>query len=121
MTATDKNHNKTDMKLKTLLAGLLATFLLQHTVLSQTNEATADQPAVAADTNETAVAVETNTPVAAAPAVADSEVATNALADAASDASPTIPLIQFQDVPLTTAIENLARQGRPRCPPPRRS
>ena len=111
MTATDKNHNKTDMKLKTLLAGLLATFLLQHTVLSQTNEATADQPAVAADTNETAVAVETNTPVAAAPAVADSEVATNALADAASDASPTIPLIQFQDVPLTTAIENLARQA----------
>jgi type II secretory pathway component GspD/PulD (secretin) len=111
MTATDKNHNKTDMKLKTLLAGLLATFLLQHTVLSQTNEATADQPAVAADTNETAVAVETNTPVAAAPAVADSEVATNASFDAASDASPTIPLIQFQDVPLTTAIENLARQA----------
>src|ERR1022692_3812583 len=111
MTATDKNHNKTDMKLKTLLAGLLATFLLQHTVLSQTNEATADQPAVAADTNETAVAVETNTPVAAAPAVADSEVATNASVDAASDASPTIPLIQFQDVPLTTAIENLARQA----------
>lgn len=111
MTAIDKNHNKTDMKLKTLLAGLLATFLLQHTVLSQTNEATADQPAVAADTNETAVAVETNTPVAAEPAVADSEIATNASVDAASDASPTIPLIQFQDVPLTTAIENLARQA----------
>ena len=111
MTATDKNHNKTDMKLKTLLAGLLATFLLQHTVLSQTNEATADQPAVAADTNETAVAVETNTPVAAEPAVADGEVATNAPVGAASDASPTIPLIQFQDVPLTTAIENLARQA----------
>jgi type II secretory pathway component HofQ len=99
------------MKLKTLLAGLLATFLLQHTVLSQTNEATADQPAVAADTNETAVAVETNTPVAAEPAVADSEVATNASVDAVPDASPNIPLIQFQDVPLTTAIENLARQA----------
>jgi type II secretory pathway component GspD/PulD (secretin) len=111
------------MKLKTLIAGLLTTFLLQHTVLSQTNEATADQPAVAADTNVTATAIATNTPDAAAPAVASGDAVTNAPATAvdvatnaptvvaADDASPSIPLIQFQDVPLTTAIENLARQA----------
>jgi type II secretory pathway component GspD/PulD (secretin) len=111
------------MKLKTLITGLLATFLLQHTVLSQTNEATADQPAVAADTNVTATAVATNTPDATVPAVASGDAVTNAPATivdaatnapsgvAAEDASPSIPLIQFQDVPLTTAIENLARQA----------
>jgi type II secretory pathway component GspD/PulD (secretin) len=110
------------MKLKTLITGLLATFLLQHTVLSQTNEAPADQPAVAADTNATVTAVATNTPDAAAPAVASGDALTNAPATAgdaatnaptgvAADASPSIPLIQFQDVPLTTAIENLARQA----------
>jgi type II secretory pathway component HofQ len=110
------------MKLKTLITGLLATFLLQHTVLSQTNEATADQPVVAADTNVTATAVATNTPDAAAPAVASGDAVTNAPATAgdadtnaptgvAVDTSPSIPLIQFQDVPLTTAIENLARQA----------
>lgn len=32
-------------------------------------------------------------------------------AAAAGSMAPTIPLIQFQDVPLTTAIENLARQA----------
>ncbi len=108
------------MKLKTLIAGLLATFLLQHTVMSQTNEAAADQPAVAADTNATttavattpdATAVATNAPAAAAPAVASGDAATNAPADVAGPASTSIPLIQFQDVPLTTAIENLARQA----------
>ncbi len=104
------------MKLKTLLAGLLATFLLQHTVMSQTNEAAADQPAVAADTNTTTTAVATtpettNAPDAAAPAVTSADAATNAPADVAGPASTSIPLIQFQDVPLTTAIENLARQA----------
>ncbi len=104
------------MKLKTLLAGLLATFLLQHTVMSQTNEAAADQPAVAADTNATVTAVATtpettNAPDAAAPAVTSADAATNAPADVAGPASTSIPLIQFQDVPLTTAIENLARQA----------
>jgi type II secretory pathway component GspD/PulD (secretin) len=151
MTATHKNHKKTGMKLKTLLAGLLATFLLQQTVLSQTNVAAADQPAVAADTNGTVTAVATNmpdatnTPDAATPAAAATDTATNAAdaatpaataadtatnaataitpaataadsatnapADNEATASPSIPLIQFQDVPLTTAIENLARQA----------
>jgi type II secretory pathway component GspD/PulD (secretin) len=108
------------MKLKTLLAGLLATFLLQHTALSQTNVAAADQPAVAADTNVTAVAaatndtvatVVTNAPEAATPVAEAADTATNAPAQVAETVSPSIPLIQFQDVPLTTAIENLARQA----------
>ncbi len=56
-------------------------------------------PATTADTNATpAVAADTNAPVVAA-----------AAAGAASGSS--IPLIQFQDVPITTAIENLARQA----------
>jgi type II secretory pathway component GspD/PulD (secretin) len=103
------------MKLKTLLAGLLATFLLQHVALSQTNAAPADQPAVAADTNGMAAAVDTNTPVAdtnTPPAAVDA--ATNAPTDSAVTGAPvttSIPLVQFQDVPLTTAIENLARQA----------
>ena len=106
------------MKLKTLLAGLLATFLLQHTVLSQTNEAAADQPAVAADTNVTTSRPSTTTPpkppthrTPPPRAVAVADAATNAPADVAGPVSTSIPLIQFQDVPLTTAIENLARQA----------
>jgi type II secretory pathway component GspD/PulD (secretin) len=108
------------MKLKTLLAGLLVTFLLQHAALSQTNVAAADQPAVATDTNVTAVAVATNdtvttvvtnTPDAATPVAEAADAATNAPAQTAEAVSPSIPLIQFQDVPLTTAIENLARQA----------
>jgi type II secretory pathway component GspD/PulD (secretin) len=45
---------------------------------------------------------------------AASATGTNETASAASSqptAPPTIPLIQFQDVPITTAIENLARQA----------
>jgi type II secretory pathway component GspD/PulD (secretin) len=108
------------MKLKTLLAALLGTFLLQHPALSQTNAAPADSSAVA-DTNGTAAAVATE-PAAAAPAdTVTNDTATNA-PDATADSAGTgtngaaistqsIPLIQFQDVPLTTAIENLARQA----------
>jgi type II secretory pathway component GspD/PulD (secretin) len=112
------------MKLNTLLAGLLATLLLQHTALSQTNVAAADQPAAATDTNVTAVAAATSDTVAtvvtntteaatpvAEPATPVAEANTNAPAEVAETVSPSIPLIQFQDVPLTTAIENLARQA----------
>ena len=41
----------------------------------------------------------------------DTNAAPAASAAAAAPAAPTIPLIQFQDVPLTTAIEALARQA----------
>ena len=116
MTVTQKTHKNTGMKLKTLLAGLLATILLQHTALSQTNAATSDQPAVVADTNAPAMVVATNPPDATSAVVADAttnapvanpDPTTNAMASSTTS----IPLIQFQDVPLTTAIENLARQA----------
>ncbi|MEJ0091866.1 MAG: secretin N-terminal domain-containing protein [Limisphaerales bacterium] len=101
------------MKLKTLLAGLLTTFLLQHTVLSQTN--TADPSAVAVEPIVTATDVVTNSTAedaaAAMPAVAADAVATNEPVAIGTPVSTSIPLIQFQDVPLTTAIENLARQA----------
>jgi type II secretory pathway component GspD/PulD (secretin) len=118
------------MKLKTLLAALLATYLLPSAAFSQTNAAAADQSATAvADTNAAAASVPTNAVATAEPAVAaDTNAAaastpaavpasgTNETADASSTnaAAPAvanIPLIQFQDVPLTTAIEALARQA----------
>ena len=108
-----------NMKLKTLLAALLATYLLPHTALSQTNAVAADQPAAIADTNAPA-SVATNAPAAApeasapaaTPAVADTNAPASAAdTNAAAPAVATIPLIQFQDVPLTTAIEALARQA----------
>ena len=76
-----------------------------------------ESPSVAAS-NATAGASAANPP--AAPAVSANEspsaTASNATA-AASSSNPqasvpaSIPLIQFQDVPITTAIENLARQA----------
>ncbi len=94
-----------------MIAALLATCWLQTAAFSQTNAAAADQTAAVADTN-TAVAsaptntVETDQTAAAADAnTATASVPTNAPAVA------TIPLIQFQDVPLTTAIDALARQA----------
>jgi len=44
---THRTH-KEGMKLKTLLAALLGTFLLQHPAFSQTNLVTPDQPVAAA-------------------------------------------------------------------------
>ncbi len=116
------------MKLKTLLAALLATYLLPHTVFSQTNAVAADQTAAVADTNATAAAAPasaaapaqtavpaaapTNAPSAdAAPAATNETASADSTNAAAAPSAPTIPLIQFQDVPLTTAIEALARQA----------
>ena len=119
------------MKLKTLLAALLATYLLPSAANCQTNGVAADQSVAAvADTNaasasvptnaavvtaEPAVAADTNAPMASAPATVPAS-GTNETTDASSanTAAPAvanIPLIQFQDVPLTTAIEALARQA----------
>ena len=75
-----------------------------------TNTAAADSvtnaPAVAdTATNQPAVVVATNAPVEVV--AAEAAASTNsAAAEAVS-----IPLIQFQEVPITTAIENLARQA----------
>ncbi len=112
------------MKLKTTIAVLLATYLLPAAAFSQTNAAAADQtaaaaqPAAVADTNAVAAAqpaaavADTNAVATPAPAMAaDTNAETASAASASAPAVATIPLIQFQDVPLTTAIEALARQA----------
>ena len=59
------------------------------------------------------LALAQNEPAAAPPATPTPDAAAPAAAEAAPPPAPgaTIPLIQFQDVPLTTAIDNLARQA----------
>ena len=92
---------------------LLLTLACLLTALAQTNPpAPADAPA----TNSVAVApaADTNAPVPPTPPPpADTNtVVTNAPAAADSAAAPAttgIPQIKFSDVPITTAIENLAR------------
>jgi type II secretory pathway component GspD/PulD (secretin) len=72
-----------------------------------TTATTTNEPAATAETNQVATPSETNSTTSAS-AVTNSETATNTAAVAPVT---TIPLIQFQDVPITTAIENLARQA----------
>jgi type II secretory pathway component GspD/PulD (secretin) len=121
---------------KLIIAVLLGGLVLRQTALSQTNAdgtspmaptaSATNTPAVAdagtpspspavADTNapavnaagsETAVAPATNLPAALA-----SEPSAGPATNAPAVLMGSIPLIQFQDVPLTTAIENLARQA----------
>jgi type II secretory pathway component GspD/PulD (secretin) len=127
---------QTNIMKKLIIAVLLGGLVLQQTALSQTNAdgtsqmaptesatntpATADAgmtnpspavaesnaPAMNAAGNETATATATNSPAATIAEQSESP-ATNAPAVPVAS----IPLIQFQDVPLTTAIENLARQA----------
>jgi type II secretory pathway component GspD/PulD (secretin) len=111
------------MKMKNMIAVLLATYLLPAAAFSQTNAAAADQTAAVADTNavsaaQSAAVADTNAVVAAqlaaaadTNAVVAAQLAAAADTNAAAPAVATIPLIQFQDVPLTTAIEALARQA----------
>lgn len=84
--------------------------------------AAATTPAASPDTNSapamatpSAVATDTNAPAAtaaSASAVADTNApAAVGNATGAPAVAATIPLIEFQDVPLTVAIENLARQA----------
>ncbi|MFZ0828099.1 MAG: secretin N-terminal domain-containing protein [Verrucomicrobiia bacterium] len=75
--------------------------------------ATPTAPAVAS-ASDTPAATSTNTAATAATSEPPATASSNDNASAASPqpaAPPTIPLIQFQDVPITTAIENLARQA----------
>jgi type II secretory pathway component GspD/PulD (secretin) len=80
--------------------------------------AAANESASVAASNATAGASAANPPMAAATGTNESSSVTtsNATGSASSSTSPasapaSIPLIQFQDVPITTAIENLARQA----------
>jgi type IV pilus assembly protein PilQ len=97
--------HKEGMKLNTLVVVLLGTFLLQQSVLSQTNTVVVDQPAV---TNNP---VMTNAVEPANPPVDTVTSVDSATTNAAAPAVPSIPTIRFQDVPLTTAIDALAREA----------
>ena len=123
---------------KLMIAVLLGGLALRQTALSQTetNSAGTDQQPATQSATNTPAAADTGMPNPS-PAVAESNApamnaasdetaapaATNAPASMTSEPSAgvatnapaapvaSIPLIQFQDVPLTTAIENLARQA----------
>lgn len=76
-----------------------------YTLAIAQTEPAASQPAETSPATDAPVEV-------AAPATTDVPVEVATLATTpAPTAAPTIPLIQFQDVPLTTAIDNLARQA----------
>ena len=103
------------MKLKKLTVALLGAFMLQHAALSQTNAVMPDSSAVT-DTNAAVAADATNAPATAPAADGNDMASAPATAEPAGEAAAapavaSIPLIQFQDVPITTAIENLARQA----------
>jgi type II secretory pathway component GspD/PulD (secretin) len=125
------------MKHKLFMLALMGTLAFQQNAMTQTTTDTnavspAVQPvapaatdtATATATNDTAAATvtatndttavtATNAPATAVPAVATAATDTNA-APAGTNGAPVtaaIPLIEFQDVPLTVAIENLARQA----------
>ncbi|HUA37047.1 MAG TPA: secretin N-terminal domain-containing protein [Candidatus Sulfopaludibacter sp.] len=106
------------MKSKLLIATLCAGLVSQWWAMSQTdtNSVATNQPAMSESTPAAATPVQTTTVVdtnaATAPAAsADTSsgmVNSNETASATSNAPVVLP-IQFQDVPITTAIENLAR------------
>jgi type II secretory pathway component GspD/PulD (secretin) len=119
---------QTKVMKKLLIAVLLGGLILRQSAWSQTNTAEAGQvpptesattPSAAAESNAPATNVTGNetAPATEAAAATNAPAATTAepLAGPATNvpAPPvaSIPLIQFQDVPLTTAIENLARQA----------
>lgn len=105
----------------TLLAGLASVLIAR----AQTNAAAPSQPVD--NTNAAAALAVTNpvTETAPAPGVVDTNTAAAPAANATTNTAPAIesdtnataaastniPLIQFSDVPITTAIENLARQA----------
>ena len=82
-----------------------------NTSATAASDANAPATAVASavDTNAQAAAVTQTTDTNATVATDANAGGTNATGEAAAPA--TIPLIEFQDVPLTVAIENLARQA----------
>ena len=101
-----------------LLAGLASVLIAR----AQTNATAPGQPVD--NTNTAATALSTTNPVAATvTVVADTNVTTTVTTTVTSNSVfaavsatntavvSSIPLIQFSDVPITTAIENLARQA----------
>jgi type II secretory pathway component GspD/PulD (secretin) len=111
------------MNSKILTAVLLGMIVLRQSASCQPTPDTNTPPAViVAGSNETVnVVITTNPPAAdttvpmtnSAPDTASAPVVSAPADDttAVSNAPSSIPLIQFQDVPITTAIENLSRQA----------
>jgi type II secretory pathway component GspD/PulD (secretin) len=103
---TEKITTKMKAKLAILtLAGLTACTL----ALAQNEPAATPAAEPAATPAAEPAATPAAEPAAAAPAQTTPAEAAPAAPAPATDA--TIPLIQFQDVPLTTAVDNLARQA----------
>jgi type II secretory pathway component GspD/PulD (secretin) len=108
--ATDPNQSPgTSAANPTVAPAATVTAAPGEATTNVTADASAANPAAApgeATTNVTAYASATKLPAASA-------AGTNAAAAANPQPAeaPSIPLIQFQDVPITTAIENLARQA----------
>jgi type II secretory pathway component GspD/PulD (secretin) len=104
---------------KTFITALLGALALQlawsQTNAPGTNETVTAEPAatnqtiVTAGTNELLVTTSSNEVTGAT--TVTSVTATNDAAGVTNPPVASIPLIQFQDVPITTAIENLARQA----------
>jgi type II secretory pathway component GspD/PulD (secretin) len=79
------------------------------TTVTETTTTTTQPVAPAASSNETVGATAATPPAVPAAITNESPVAVTSNAQVSVSAS--IPLIQFQDVPITTAIENLTRQA----------
>ena len=99
---------------------LLASVASLMIARAQTNSTAPSQPVD--NTNAATAAAATNSPpdttaappapgTNAAPAVADTNAVATSTTNATATGVETIPLIQFSDVPITTAIEHLARQA----------
>jgi type II secretory pathway component GspD/PulD (secretin) len=128
-TRTHHTH-KEGMKQKILItAALLGTWMFQQSAYCQTNAVMPDQPAAAAInpvatdvpktesaitvTNQIALIMASNAPIVVVVTNAPGETVTEMMVvtNGTIREAVTIPLIQFQEVPITTAIENLARQA----------
>ncbi len=98
------------------IAGIFAAYAQTNPTVTNTPADWTNTPAATVvSTNEPAVVVViADTNAALVIAIADTNAApatTNVAAAIAAAAASAIPLIQFSDVPITTAIENLARQA----------
>jgi type II secretory pathway component GspD/PulD (secretin) len=97
---------------KTLITALLGTLALQlawsQTNAPGTNATPATEPAA---TNQMVVTAGTNAPLVTTSSNEVTGATTVTSVTATNPPVASIPLIQFQDVPITTAIENLARQA----------
>ncbi len=104
-------------KLAIVIIVMILGLLMSRSALAQTNVSAADPGAPgggAVVTSATAPATDTNTPAAGAvvsPTSAPGAEATTVAAAGTNLANVVVPLIEFHDVQLTVAIDNLARQA----------